>query len=212
MTGSRRPALTREVLIATALELLDEVGLEGLTVRRLAAQLGVQSPALYWHIRTKQELLDGMAEAIILAGDMGPPRDDESWQVWLLRRARSYRASVRSHRDGALVVSRADQLSPSTLVSFEQELRAMIDRGFPAELALRTITTVSQYTTGFLLQEQARPAAGSASARAATLGDLLGQDSALLAAVHSGVTTVDDDAFEHGIGVIIAGTERALSA
>lgn len=211
MAGSKRPALTRETLIATALDLLDEVGLEGLTVRRLAARLGVQSPALYWHIRNKQELLDGMAEAIILDGEMGPPRDGESWQDWLLRRARSYRASVRSHRDGALVVSRVNRLGPSTLMTFEQELRAMIDRGFPPALALRTITTVSQYTTGFLLQEQAeRPEAGSASERAATLSGLLGEDSALLAAVRSGATIIEDDAFEHGIAIIIAGTARAL--
>src|SRR6266545_4694662 len=74
MGGSRRPGLTRQTMIETALLLLDEVGLDGLTVRRLAAELGVQSPSLYWHIRTKQELLDGMADTIVQAAGMGPPR------------------------------------------------------------------------------------------------------------------------------------------
>ena len=79
----RRAGLSRQTIVQTALGLLDQVGLEGLTVRRLAAELGVQSPALYWHLRGKQELLDGMADAIIMAAGMGPPRPGESWQAWL---------------------------------------------------------------------------------------------------------------------------------
>src|SRR6266498_5119399 len=81
MGGSRRPGLTRQTMIETALLLLDEVGLDGLTVRRLAAELGVQSPSLYWHIRTKQELLDGMADTIVQAAGMGPPRDRKSTRL-----------------------------------------------------------------------------------------------------------------------------------
>jgi TetR/AcrR family tetracycline transcriptional repressor len=211
MAETKRPALSRQTLIAAALRLLDDVGLEGLTMRRLATVLGVQSPALYWHIRTKQELLDGMAEVIILDAGMGPPRDGEPWQDWLLRRARAYRASVRSHRDGALVVASVSHLYLSTLTTFEQELRAMTDRGFSPALALRTITTLSQYTTGFLMQEQARRSdAGSAPERAAALVTLLGEDSAILAAVRSGATIIGDDAFEHGIRLIIEGTERLI--
>lgn len=211
MTDTKRLALTRQYLIATALDLLDEVGLDGLTVRRLANELGVQSPALYWHIRTKQELLDGMAEAIILQGEMGPPDEGEAWEDWLRRRAHSYRAAVRSHRDGALVVSRVNRLDPSTLRTFDEELRAMTDRGFSPALALRTITTLSQYTTGFLLQEQAeRPGTRSASERATALRDLLGEDSAMLAAIRTGATIIGDDAFEHGITLIIQGARHAL--
>jgi TetR/AcrR family transcriptional regulator, tetracycline repressor protein len=72
MSGKTRPALTREAVTRAALRLLDEVGLEGLTTRRLAAELGVQSPALYWHFRTKQDLLGEMAEAVIVAVGLGP--------------------------------------------------------------------------------------------------------------------------------------------
>nr|BFE78795.1 hypothetical protein GCM10020093_013960 [Planobispora longispora] len=72
MGENRRPGLTRQIIVDAALRLLDEAGLEGLTVRRLAAELGVQSPALYWHFRTKQELLNGMAGVIVLSAGMGP--------------------------------------------------------------------------------------------------------------------------------------------
>src|SRR3569833_2032249 len=138
-----RPGLTRQTLIDAALRLLDEVGLDGLTVRRLSAEFGARPSALHWHIRTKLELLDGMADAIILAAGMGPPRDGEAWQDWLTRRARAARRSMLAHREGALVVTTASWLSPATIKAFNEELAAMVGRGFTPLQALRTITAVS---------------------------------------------------------------------
>ena len=159
MVGEHKRAagLTRPTIVHTALGLLDQVGLDGLTVRRLAAALGVQSPALYWHFRSKQELLDQMADAIIQAAGMGPPHQGESWQDWLARRARAYRRSLHAHRDGARLVAGAQWLNPATIRTFDRELAAMVDRGFTPVLALRTISTLSYYVTGFVLQEQASP-------------------------------------------------------
>ena len=56
--------LTKAGIVQAALDLLDEAGMDGLTVRALAARLGVQAPALYWHVRNKQALLDEMATQI----------------------------------------------------------------------------------------------------------------------------------------------------
>ena len=151
----RAAGLTRPTIIQTALRLLDQVGLDGLTVRRLAAELGVQSPALYWHFRSKQELLDQMADAIIRAAGMGPPDHGESWQDWLIRRARAYRRSVLAHRDGARLVAGAQWLTPATIRMFDEELTAMVGRGFTPVLALRTISALAYYINGFVLQEQA---------------------------------------------------------
>ncbi|MFI9555102.1 TetR/AcrR family transcriptional regulator C-terminal domain-containing protein [Nonomuraea endophytica] len=193
--------LTRQLLIETGLRLLDEVGLDGLTVRRLAAELGVQSPALYWHIRTKQELLDGMADAIVLAAGMGPPLDDESWQDWLARRARAYRGSLSAHRDGARVVSGATSLSAGAVELFEQELDGMVGRGFTPGLALRTITTLSHYVNGVVLHEQAGRGGPSEVRPGPTL----------LAAVRETGGPLGDDGFEHGLRAFIEGTAQALA-
>ncbi|MFP3693803.1 TetR family transcriptional regulator, partial [Burkholderia sp. SIMBA_048] len=57
--------LDREAVVGTALELLNEVGVDGLTTRKLADRLGVQQPALYWHFRNKRALLDALAEAML---------------------------------------------------------------------------------------------------------------------------------------------------
>jgi TetR/AcrR family tetracycline transcriptional repressor len=206
--------LTRETIVETAVGLLNEVGLDGLTMRRLAAELGVQNPALYWHFRNKQELLDEMADAMVVGAGMGPPRDGESWQDWLLRRSRAYRESVLSYRDGARIVSRA-RLGAKTVQAFEGELAAMVERGFPPLLALRTISTLSYYASGFILQEQttrqeyAEPPADPMAATAELLG---GPDAVLLQAVRAGGGPLSEAAFEHGLRAIIAGTEAALAA
>ncbi|MEU0884331.1 TetR/AcrR family transcriptional regulator C-terminal domain-containing protein [Lentzea sp. NPDC005914] len=215
MCATKRPGVTRHTMIETALRLLDEVGLDGLTVRKLATELGVQSPALYWHVRSKQELLDGMADAIIVAAGMGPPRGGEPWQDWLTRRARTYRQSLLAHRDGARIVASAAWLSPATIQMFNDELAALVDRGFTPVLALRTIATISQYVNGFVLLEQATPREPTENREKhlAALADLLdaGTSAPLLIAIREGGTTTGDDAFEHGLRTLIAGTTDTLN-
>jgi TetR/AcrR family tetracycline transcriptional repressor len=215
MGDTTRPGVTRQTMIETGLRLLDEVGLDGLTVRRLAAELGVQSPSLYWHIRTKQELLDGMADAIIQAAGMGPPRDGEAWQDWLTRRARSYRRSVLAHRDGARLVATAQWLSPATIQTFDHELTAMVNRGFTPVLALRTIAALSRYVTGFVLQEQTQRQNDPATPadQLAALAELLdgGTSATLLTAIRDGGSPLGEEAFEQGLRTLIDGTATALA-
>lgn len=196
--------LTRDILIDAGLALLDEVGLDGLTVRRLAAKLGVQSPALYWHIHTKQELLDGMANVIILRAGMGPPGEEETWQEWLTRRARAYRRSLLASRDGARVVSAAVRGGDATR-HFEEELAAMVGRGFTPVQALRTITALSHYINGHVLQEQA-----VAHATPGERTDLSGLPT-LVAALQAG-SPIGDEVFEYGLTILIKGTESLVGA
>lgn len=214
MSEHRRTGLTRQVIIEVGLRLLDEVGLDGLTVRRLATELDVQSPALYWHLRNKQDLLDGMAEAVVVAAGMGPPRDGESWSDWLARRARAYRASLLSHRDGARLVVGARGMSPATLRAFDAELSALVHCGFTPVLALRTISAITDYVHGFVLREQAdrtdpaemRP--DPVAAVAALLDG--GESAAFVLAVREGGSTVGEQAFEHGLRALVLGTAGVL--
>src|SRR3954451_138487 len=208
-----RRALTREALIDAALRLLDEVGLDGLSVRRLAADLGVRSPALYWHIRTKQELLDGIADRIVAAAGVGPPHPGEDWPAWLARRARAYREALRAHRDTARVVTGARALAPETLQAVDRELAAMVAHGFTPTLALRTITALTCFVNGFVLQEQLT--ATRPPARDPALHDdlvaLLGPDAPLLAAFPGQTDPLGDEAFEHGLRSLVAGSASALA-
>jgi TetR/AcrR family tetracycline transcriptional repressor len=211
----RAAALTRPTITHTALRLLDQVGLDGLTVRRLAAELGVKSPALYRHFRSKQELLDQMADAIIRAAGMGPPHHGESWQDWLTRRARAYRRSLLAHRDGARLVANAQWLNPATIRMYDEELTAMVGCGFTPVLALRTTGALAYYVNGFVLQEQTsrQEDRGQPADQLAALAELLdgGTSASLLVAIREGGSPLGDQAFEHGLRALIDGTAAALA-
>ena len=84
--------LQREAIIRTALDLLGETGVDGLTTRRIAAALGVQQPALYWHFKDKAALLDALAEAMLAENhSRSLPLPDEDWRHFLIENARSFR-------------------------------------------------------------------------------------------------------------------------
>jgi len=209
----RRPSLDRATVVQTALELLKKVGLDGLTTRRLAGELGVKSPAFYWHFRSKQELLDAMADALIRAAGMGPPRAGETWQEWLERRARAYRASLLAYPDSARIVARAQQLSPAAIRALNEELAAMVDFGFDAVGALRTISALTNYINGFILQEQSpRQSMTNGPVTRDSLAELLGEGHAapLLVAFAERGNSYNEASFEYGLQAFIEGCAVGL--
>lgn len=208
-----RPSLDRGTVVQAALGLLKSVGLDGLTTRSLAAELGVKSPALYWHFRSKQELLDAMADAMVSGAGMGPPHPGETWQAWLARRARAYRASLLAYPDSARIVTAAQQLSPATIQSFNAELQAMVDRGFDPVQALRTITALTNYVDGFVLQEQSsRQPAATSPVTPESIAVLFSEGKAapLLVAFAQGGSPYSEESFEYGLRALIEGCAAAL--
>ncbi|MBH0097982.1 TetR/AcrR family transcriptional regulator C-terminal domain-containing protein [Salinibacterium sp. NSLL150] len=215
MASTKRPTLTRKSITATALALADTVGLNELTTRRLAVELGVKSPALYWHFANKQALLDGMGDAIILSAGMGAPLPDEGWQKWVERRARAYRTEMLSHRDGARIVASVRTASPETVRLFGDEIAALAALGFDPALAVRTIAVVSHYVTGFVLKEQAAAEAQRMGVGGAVNPMEILDGPALdtfVVAMRTGGDPLGEDVFEHGLRMIILGTERELAA
>ena len=99
--------LDRQRIVAEAVALLDAEGLDGVTTRKLAARLGVQSPTLYWHVPNKAALVTAIAEAILDQefGDMAPPGPDEPWPHWLAGIAERLRRALLAHPDGARIIS-----------------------------------------------------------------------------------------------------------
>jgi TetR/AcrR family transcriptional regulator, tetracycline repressor protein len=147
--------LRREGYVHAALELLEEVGLDGLSLRRLGDKLGVQGPALYAHFTNKQELLDRMAEVMI--DDALAPLDEragvDEWEPWLAERARTIRRTLLAHRDGARLHagSRPTKSSPMSPL-----VKPLVSAGFSEQDAVHTILTISRYTLGCAVDEQPR--------------------------------------------------------
>jgi TetR/AcrR family tetracycline transcriptional repressor len=148
--------VTRDDVIHTAIQLLQEVGLDGLTLRRLATELGISAPTLYWHVRDKRELLDEMAETMVrdFRDQMPPfPANLEWWEKIAEGMRRQYQALI-SYRDGARVVA-GNRPTESSLPMIDNYLQIWVDAGFPPEEALATILSFGDFVTGAALEYQA---------------------------------------------------------
>lgn len=154
--------LKRETIVQSGLELLDEVGLDDFTTRRLANRLGIQSPTLYWHFKSKGELLEAMAFAMLKEHDARPPpTPDVDWRNWFRESAHSFRRALLSRRDGARV--HAGTLpSPDQLPRTEAMMRLLRSAGFTPEEAFSILIGLSRFVLGWVMEEQAAADNGSA--------------------------------------------------
>ncbi|MEU0248788.1 TetR/AcrR family transcriptional regulator C-terminal domain-containing protein [Streptomyces sp. NPDC006235] len=155
MSTERRAPLDRRRVADTALRLLNEVGLDGLTLRAIARELDVKAPALYWHFKDKQALLDEMATEMyrrMVAGASLDPAD--TWRERLLKANRGLRAALLDYRDGAKVFSGSRFTGIEHAGQMEDNLRLLTAAGFTLAQAVRALTTTYLYTLGFVTEEQ----------------------------------------------------------
>src|SRR5262245_60673985 len=154
--GGTELALDRQRIVAEAVALLDAEGLDGVTTRRLAARLGVQSPTLYWHLPNKAALVTAIADAILdqQFADMSAPEPDQHWQDWLTGLAQRLRRALLAHPDGARVIS-TSQLSRTMAAISELAMSTLVARGIPLRQARVIVLTVERFTVGHVLEEQA---------------------------------------------------------
>jgi TetR/AcrR family tetracycline transcriptional repressor len=154
--------LDRQRIVTEAIALLDDAGLDGVSLRKLASRLGVQAPTLYWHLRNKADLVTALAEAILEAefAELEAPLPGQGWQDWLRLLAGRLRRALLAHPDGARVVSSA-QLSTTMAGISDLAMRSLADQGVPLRQARLTVLAVERFTMGHVLEEQApRPAEG----------------------------------------------------
>ncbi len=149
-------AVTRDDVIQTAIQLLQEVGLDGLTLRRLATELGISAPTLYWHVKDKRELLDLMSgEMVRLAREKMPPFPPGlPWDLKIAEGMRRQYEAIISYRDGARVVA-GNRPTEAALPQIEQFLNMWVEAGFPPNEALAYILTFGDFITGCALEHQA---------------------------------------------------------
>jgi TetR/AcrR family tetracycline transcriptional repressor len=151
--------LSRESVLRAALALLNEVGMDGLSTRRLADKLGVQSPTLYWHFKNKAELLAAMAETIMQEQhQQALPRKDQPWQEWCVANAHSFRKGLLAYRDGARLHA-GTRPRGAHLDAIEAKLGVLCVAGFSPEQAVGLMVAISRFVVGWVLEEQAEAAA-----------------------------------------------------
>ncbi|MET4159503.1 TetR/AcrR family transcriptional regulator C-terminal domain-containing protein [Agromyces sp. PvR057] len=157
-------ALDRRQIVTEAVALLDADGLDGVTLRKLAARLGVQQPTLYWHLPNKAALITAIADAILEQQfpELVPPNPDEPWQEWLVGLAERLRRALLAHPDGARIIS-TSQTSLRMAGISELAISTLVAREVPLRRARLIVLTVEHFTVGHVLEEQTGPpATGSA--------------------------------------------------
>lgn len=199
----------RQRILDTALELLNEVGIDALSTRAIAQRLGVQQPALYWHFKNKRALLDAMnGEILARAHEARVPREGEPWQDFLRRNGRSFRAALLSYRDGARVHA-GTEAAPDDLEPIEAQAMVLVRAGFTPGQAMQLFVAVSRYVVGCVLEEQASPIDGSTKQtrldEAARAYPVLAEAMAhYRVSGHTGL-------FERGLDLMVRGAEAELA-
>jgi TetR/AcrR family tetracycline transcriptional repressor len=152
--------LKQEQIIEASLEQLNESGISDLSLRDIAKRLNMQAPALYWHFKNKEIMIDFMAEAILQKEfkDLHPRDDDELWQDWLMQHMIKLRKAMLAYTDGARVVAGAHIFPATTLAkSFECALISLESAGIELAKSRHIIATATHYTFGHVIEEQAAP-------------------------------------------------------
>ncbi|WP_336113374.1 TetR/AcrR family transcriptional regulator [Streptomyces sp. PTD9-10] len=147
-----RAPLSRERVVEAAFTVLDRQGLDGLSMRQVAAELGVTVSALYAHVRSKDDLLELMYTRLFDGFEMPEP-DPERWQEQVRDYARSGRRRLRSHRDMARISMAHVPFTAELLPHVEALLAVFRTAGLPDRIAAEAGDLISTYIDGFVLEE-----------------------------------------------------------
>jgi AcrR family transcriptional regulator len=209
--------ITRDAIVDAALAVLDDVGIDGLTVRAVAARLDVKAPALYWHVRDKKALLDEMGTRVWteIARDAGGPLSTEGdWRDALETYAHATRRGLLAHRDGARAFSGTALTDPSVLRDQESGLAWMEGQGFTVAATTDAVAILTSFTVGSCIEEQERAQAP------AGVYDIETRDAAVDAASHPRVAAsgrhhhagTADERFAAQLAVVLDGIASLRSA
>jgi len=154
---SRRRALTRERVVAEALTVIGADGAAALSMRALAARLGVVPGALYRHVRSKEHLCDLVVDGVLAEVDLGAGHA-LAWTGRVTALARALRAVLEDHPGIAALLKTRDPVSPASLALAEAFLAPLHAAGLPGRQAALAFRLIYDYTLGFALADPASPA------------------------------------------------------
>ncbi|MGA5821899.1 TetR/AcrR family transcriptional regulator C-terminal domain-containing protein [Kitasatospora sp. NPDC094028] len=202
MARPRTPLLSRERIVAAALRLIDEEGLDALSTRRLAAGLSVSGPSLYNHFATKDEILDAVVDTVIGEVDLSMfGTDGPAWPQALRDWARSYRAALAAHPNIVPVLAQGPGRRPNALRLADAVFGHLVDAGWPRGQATRIGALMRYFVTGSALASFAAGFPADAGVYDAADYPHLGEAHRL--AGHGG--RVDEGAFETGLEALLDG-------
>ncbi|MEM8885678.1 MAG: TetR/AcrR family transcriptional regulator C-terminal domain-containing protein [Planctomycetota bacterium] len=153
--ASKKAPLNRETVLATALRMADEGGVEALSMRKLGQALGVEAMSLYHHVRNKEEVIDGIVDLVFAEIDL--PEDGEPWREAMRRRAVSARCTLLRHPWAASLMNARPNPGPATLRHHDAVIGSLRGNGFDLVLAAHAFSVIDSYLFGFALTQATLP-------------------------------------------------------
>jgi AcrR family transcriptional regulator len=207
--------LSKERVLAAAVALADAQGVEGLSMRKLAQELGVVPMALYKHVANKDELLDGMVDVVV--GEIDPPAGGTAWRTAMRRRVLSARGALLRHPWASRVMESRASPTPAVLAYMDSMIGMFRAGGFSIDLTHHAMHAMGSRLLGFsqeLFDETADVGPGM---DAETLRELAGTfphiTELVVAITHDQASVVgqgcdDQFEFEFALDLMLDGLER----
>ena len=142
----KRKPLTRDAILDAAIALLDREGMTALSMRRLGAELGVEAMSLYNHVPSKDALLDGIHERILLS--LEPPGQARSWQAFARHQAHALHRALVAHPHAIPLFATRPAATPAAIAQLDRYLEVLMRAGFKPTVALSLVQLVAQLVVG----------------------------------------------------------------
>jgi AcrR family transcriptional regulator len=222
-SGSQpRLPLSAERVLRAAIKIADESGLESLTMRRLAEELGAEAMSLYYHVANKEKLLDGITDAVVaeindVVAATGAPSAGADWKAAARQRILSARQVLLRHRWAPRVLETRTSTSLPVLVYYDGLLKLMRDGGFSYDLIHHALHALGSRALGFTQELFDPGTGGNDEEAAASLGGLADQVPHLVAMLmevahddpDSTLGWCDDQTeFEFGLDIVLDGLDQ----
>jgi AcrR family transcriptional regulator len=214
-----RPPLSRERVLAAAVALADARGVEALSMRNLAQELGVVPMALYKHVASKDELLDGMVDLVV--AEVDPPAGGTDWSTVMRRRILSARGALLRHPWASRVIESRTEPTPAVVAYMDSMIGMFRAGGFSIDLTHHAMHAMGSRLLGFsqeLFQEGTDLGPDMDPAAVQAMAGAYPHITELVTAIsHDGASVVgggcdDQFEFEFALDLMLAGLERLKDA
>ena len=211
LPAERRATLTRRRVLEAAVELADRHGIESVSMRRLGQELGVEAMSLYTHVRSKEDLLDGMVEVVI--GQIRTRRAPGGWKPTLRNAILAARRVMLRHPWAPPIIETRVLPGPSGLQHFDTVMGILRDAGFSIGMTHHALHLLGSRIFGFTQDlfndspDMDEAAAAAAAAQRAAYPR--GAEMAVAVSHEGGLGGCDDDVeFGFALDVMLDGLER----
>jgi AcrR family transcriptional regulator len=211
--AARQP-LSRERVVRAAMALADAGGIDALTMRRLGDELGVEAMSLYKHVANKDDLIDGMTDAVFAEIEL--PSGATDWRTAMRERAVSVRAALSRHPWATPLMQSRTSPGPATMRHHDTVIGTLRTAGFSVALTAHAFSALDSYIYGFALQQRSLPF--ETGEQMAELAEAILAQFPAEAYPHLAELTVQHvlqpgydygDEFEFGLDLVLDGLERA---